>query len=77
MTEAILEPDLPIVDPHHHLWDRTPVLKGAAAATHPFDRVIREHARYLLPELLADMNAGHNVRATVFVQCSAFYRAGG
>ena len=20
--EAILEPDLPIVDPHHHLWDR-------------------------------------------------------
>ena len=21
-TEAILEPDLPIVDPHHHLWDR-------------------------------------------------------
>ena len=21
-TEAIIEPDLPIVDPHHHLWDR-------------------------------------------------------
>ncbi len=21
-TETILEPDLPIVDPHHHLWDR-------------------------------------------------------
>ena len=21
-AEAILEPDLPIVDPHHHLWDR-------------------------------------------------------
>jgi len=21
-TEAILEPELPIVDPHHHLWDR-------------------------------------------------------
>jgi hypothetical protein len=20
--EEILEPDLPIVDPHHHLWDR-------------------------------------------------------
>ena len=19
-TEAILEPDLPIVDPHHHMW---------------------------------------------------------
>ena len=22
MAEAILDPDLPIVDPHHHLWDR-------------------------------------------------------
>ena len=21
VTESILEPDLPIVDPHHHLWD--------------------------------------------------------
>jgi len=21
MTEAILEPDLKIIDPHHHLWD--------------------------------------------------------
>src|SRR5678815_3272250 len=21
-TEPILEPELPIVDPHHHLWDR-------------------------------------------------------
>ncbi len=22
VREEILEPDLPIVDPHHHLWDR-------------------------------------------------------
>ena len=21
-TEAVIEPDLPIIDPHHHLWDR-------------------------------------------------------
>ena len=21
-TEAVLEPDLPIIDPHHHLWER-------------------------------------------------------
>ena len=20
-TEEVLEPDLPIIDPHHHLWD--------------------------------------------------------
>src|SRR5208283_5424477 len=24
MPEAILEPDLPICDPHHHLWDFPP-----------------------------------------------------
>jgi predicted TIM-barrel fold metal-dependent hydrolase len=56
--EEILEPDLPIVDPHHHLWDR---------ANH----------RYLLDELLADTGSGHNVVATVFVDCMAFYRGDG
>ena len=46
-TEAVIEPDLPIIDPHHHLWD---------------------HAgnRYLFPELVGDLGAGHNIRATVF-----------
>src|SRR3546814_20528652 len=57
-AEPALEPDLPIVDPHHHLWDRP-------------------HWRYLLDDLLADTNQGHNVVATVFVQCRAFHRAGG
>lgn len=56
--EDILEPDRPIVDPHHHLWDRT-------------------GNRYLLDDLLADTNSGHNIVATVFVQCRAFHRAGG
>ncbi len=56
--EAILEPALPIVDPHHHLWDRP-------------------DWRYMLPDLLADLNAGHNVIATVFVQARAFHRASG
>jgi len=56
--EAILDPDLPIVDPHHHLWDRA-------------------DWRYMLPDLLADITSGHNVVATVFVQCRAFHRSGG
>jgi predicted TIM-barrel fold metal-dependent hydrolase len=56
--EEVLEPALPICDPHHHLWD---------FETH----------RYLLPDLLADLYSGHNVRSTVFVQCTAFYRADG
>jgi L-fuconolactonase len=56
--EEILEPDLPICDPHHHLWDFP-------------------HGRYFLPELLADLQSGHNVQSTVFVECTAFYRASG
>ncbi len=56
--EAALEPDLAIVDPHHHLWDRP-------------------GWRYLLPELLDDTNQGHNIVATVFVQCRAMHRAEG
>jgi len=56
--EDILEPDLPIVDPHHHLWDR-----GGW--------------RYLLHELLDDLNSGHTIVATVFLQCRSMHRADG
>ena len=56
--EEMLEPDLPIVDPHHHLWDRP-------------------GWRYLLEEFLADVNSGHNVLASVFVQCRSMYRREG
>jgi L-fuconolactonase len=58
LQEEILEPALPIVDPHHHLWD------------HP-------GSRYLLDELLADVNSGHNIVATVFIQCGSGYRTTG
>jgi predicted TIM-barrel fold metal-dependent hydrolase len=57
-NEPILEPELPIVDPHHHLWDRA-------------------GWRYLLDDLLADTNSGHNILATVFVQARAFHKADG
>lgn len=57
-VEPIIEPGLPIVDPHHHLWDR-----GGW--------------RYLHDDLLADINAGHNITHTVFVQARAFHRADG
>ena len=56
--EEIVEPELPIVDPHHHLWDR------------PGDP-------YLLPQLLDDTGSGHNIVATLFVECRAMYRAEG
>ena len=56
--EDILDPGLPIIDPHHHLWDRA-------------------GNRYLLDEHLADVRTGHEIKATVFVECGAFYRARG
>ncbi|MGE5148388.1 MAG: amidohydrolase, partial [Candidatus Eiseniibacteriota bacterium] len=48
-VEDIIEPEWPIVDPHHHLWDQPP--------------------RYLFDELRRDTGAGHDIRATVYIQC--------
>jgi predicted TIM-barrel fold metal-dependent hydrolase len=76
-AEEILDPDLPIVDPHHHLWDRRTYAPPADTGEHPFVTVIGQAPRYLLEELLADAGSGHNVIATVFVECGAFYKAGG
>lgn len=56
--EPILRPGLPIIDAHHHLWDR-------------------EYYPYELDRLLADFDSGHDVRASVFVQCKAKYREHG
>ena len=75
--ETILEPDLPIIDPHHHLWDHSIAMRGAPAARHDFERATRRVPRYLLDELLADTGDGHNVRATVFIECGSMYRADG
>src|SRR5262245_40142664 len=58
-SEPALEPELPIVDAHHHLWDRL-------------------GWRYLLDDLVGDIGtSGHNITATVFMQCQAMHRAGG
>jgi predicted TIM-barrel fold metal-dependent hydrolase len=75
-AEQILEPELPIVDPHHHLWDRRNYA-APAAPEHPFMTAIADARRYLLDELMADTGSGHNVVATVFVECGAFYKADG
>jgi L-fuconolactonase len=57
--EEILDPGLPIVDPHHHLVDRA------------------NTGRYLLPELLADTESGHNITHTVYLEWLSMYRAAG
>jgi predicted TIM-barrel fold metal-dependent hydrolase len=61
--EDPLEPDLPICDPHHHLWDK---------------RTTRVSERYLLDELLDDTDGGgHTIVSTVFIECGAMYREDG
>src|SRR4051794_25477734 len=55
--EEIIDPVRPIVDPHHHLWNRG--------------------HRYLIEEMAADIASGHNVIATVYVDCRSMYRAHG
>jgi predicted TIM-barrel fold metal-dependent hydrolase len=61
-TEEALEPELPICDPHHHLWDKRPA---------------RVSERYLLDEILDDISGGHNIVSTVFIECGAMYTADG
>jgi predicted TIM-barrel fold metal-dependent hydrolase len=78
MAEDILEPELPIIDPHHHLWDRpTDVLKNLPPSTHGFMEIIKRTPRYLFDELLSDLRSGHNIIGTVYMECGAMYRADG
>ena len=61
--EETLEPGLPICDPHHHFWDgRTERMP---------------YQRYLVHELADDINSGHNVRSTVFIEARSMYRPDG
>lgn len=61
--ENPIEADMPIIDPHHHLWDDFP-LPGLPA-------------HYLLEDFMADIGGGHNITKTVFVECTTGYRQEG
>ncbi len=61
--EPTLEPEIPICDPHHHFWESRPEPPA--------------YQRYLLQELAEDINSGHNVRSTVFIEVSSNYRTDG
>ena len=65
--EPAIDPALPIVDTHHHLYDRLPEKHLSLSGG---------RRRYLIDELLADMK-GHNVVATINVDGDAMYRADG
>ncbi|MCP5026962.1 MAG: amidohydrolase family protein [Actinomycetia bacterium] len=59
--EEALEAELPICDPHHHLW------LDAGHTGWP----------YTLDDLHADTGAGHNIVQTVFLECHTEYRTDG
>lgn len=56
--EPILEPDLPLIDTHHHLY-------------------VRPNVRYMLPEFQADLQAGHDIQATVYLETRFMSRPDG
>lgn len=56
--EEVLAPEQPILDAHHHLWDRP-------------------EGRYAADELQLDVGQGHDVRASLYVQCRTGYRSEG
>jgi L-fuconolactonase len=62
VREDILEPNLPICDTHHHLWDQ---------------REGRVDSRYLMSEVHQDFATGHNIVSSVFIECRAMYRTDG
>jgi predicted TIM-barrel fold metal-dependent hydrolase len=62
--EDAIEPDLPIIDCHHHLFDWREPHPGRSA--------------YRWPDLMTDIRrSGHNVTDTIFVECSTMYRTDG
>jgi len=59
--DIAIEPEIPIVDPHHHLWDGVDALGS------------RGGRFYHRAELLADLGAGHRIVQTVAIECHAHY----
>ncbi|MGW8202286.1 amidohydrolase family protein [Sphingomonas bisphenolicum] len=63
--DLILDPSLPIVDAHHHLWSVSHQVGG------------RSGGAYLAAEFAADLACGHNIQQTIFVECDQHYRTDG
>ena len=63
IKEEIIDPKLPIIDPHHHLWNGDNQLAG----TFP----------YLIENLNEDTFSGHNIVGTIFMECAQGYYSDG
>jgi L-fuconolactonase len=61
--EEVIEPELPICDPHHHLWH-----EHGGRFVEP---------NYLFEQIHRDVSSGHNIVSTVFIECGAMFKATG
>ena len=59
IKEEIINPELPIIDPHHHLWNGDNQLAGSFP--------------YLIENLNEDTFSGHNIVGTIFMECAQGY----
>ena len=59
IKEEIIDPELPIIDPHHHLWNGDNQLAGSFP--------------YLIENLNEDTFSGHNIVGTIFMECAQGY----
>ena len=50
VKEDVIDPERPIIDPHHHLWKGPKNPPG-----------IKESYRYMLEDLWRDTSSGHNI----------------
>jgi predicted TIM-barrel fold metal-dependent hydrolase len=64
LREEPVEPDLPIIDAHHHLWTG-------------YGQPVPWQPDYWVEEFGRDLGEGHNVIASVFVECGYGYRQDG
>jgi predicted TIM-barrel fold metal-dependent hydrolase len=76
----IIDPEIEIVDAHHHLWPSTGATVSLAAG--PGQQVqqgtkLPDCPPYSLDEFHADSLAGHRVVGSVYVECSSYYRENG
>lgn len=63
-AEVALEPSLRIIDTHHHLWTDKP-------------KAVQHAVFYSVDQLERDAAAGHDVVASIYVECQSALRTGG
>ena len=67
MSEAILEPDLPIIDPHHHLWDLRPLMGAFPEPVHHFISSIALSAYYTFNETTQKLEPYFDVKVAQYI----------